>query len=76
MPAYLIVHADRRGDDTLIEDDNLTVEFVDGWVLFKDRDLIHSNRVALAIPAAQIARVERVEQPQEPDDQEPAPAKE
>ncbi|WP_309049114.1 hypothetical protein [Streptomyces sp.] len=40
MPAYLVVHAERRGDDTVIEDPHLTVEFVNGWVLFKDRDLI------------------------------------
>lgn len=75
MPAYLIVHNERRGDDQVIEDPNLTVEFTDGWVLFKDRDLIASNRVALAIPAAQVARVERVDGEQEPV-QEPAPAKE
>lgn len=31
MPVYLIVHTERRGDDTLIEDDNLTVEFTNGW---------------------------------------------
>ncbi|WP_280912295.1 hypothetical protein [Streptomyces sp. SAI-208] len=76
MPAYLVVHAERRGDDTVIEDPNLTVEFVDGWVLFKDRDLIKPNRVALAIPATQVARVERVDEDQEPQDQEPAPQKE
>lgn len=76
MPAYLVVHAERRGDDTVIEDPNLVVEFVDGWVLFKDRDLIKPDRVALAIPAVQVLRVERVDEPQEPRDQEPAPRKE
>ncbi|MET7687961.1 hypothetical protein ABZT06_08270 [Streptomyces sp. NPDC005483] len=76
MPAYLVVHAERRGDDTVIEDPNLTVEFVDGWVLFKDRDLIKPDRVALAIPAAQVLRVERVDEEQAPVDQEPAPQKE
>ena len=76
MGAYLVVHAERRGDDTVIEDPNLVVEFVDGWVLFKDRDLIKPDRVALAIPAVQVLRVERVDEPQEPRDQEPAPAKE
>ncbi|MFJ4925282.1 hypothetical protein [Streptomyces sp. NPDC088736] len=76
MPAYLVVHAERRGDDQVIEDPNLTVEFVDGWVLFKDRDLIATNRVAIAIPAAQVARVERVDEEQAPADQEPAPQKE
>ena len=65
MPAYLVVHTERHGDDTLIEDDNLTIEFVHGWVLFKDRDLIHPNRVAIAFPATQVARVQRVDQPLE-----------
>lgn len=76
MPAYLIVHAERRGDDTVVEDPNLTVEFTDGWVLFKDRDLIKPDRVALAIPAAQVLRVERVDEDQSPTRQEPAPQKE
>lgn len=75
MPAYLVIHSERQRDDTLIEDPNLTVEFVDGWVLFKDRDLIHPNRVAIAIPAAQVRRVERVDDQQDTD-QEPAPQKE
>lgn len=76
MPAYLIVHAERRGDDTVIEDPNLVVEFIDGWVLFKDRDLIRDNRVALAIPAVQVLRVERVDEDRAPAHQEPAPQKE
>ena len=71
MPAYLVIHSERQRDDTLIEDPNLTVEFIDGWVLFKDRDLIHTNRVAIAIPATQVRRIERVD-----DEQEPAPQKE
>lgn len=75
MPAYLIVHNERRGDDTVIEDPNLTVEFTDGWALFKDRDLIEPNRVVLAIPAAQVARIERVDEDRDPA-QEPAPQKE
>lgn len=73
MPAYLIVHTERRGDDTLIEDNNLTVEFTNGWALFKDRDLIDPHRVVLAIPAAQVARIERVDDQQDtaPHDQPP-----
>jgi hypothetical protein len=65
VPAYLVVHTERHGDDTLIEDDNLTVEFTDGWVLFKDRDLIQPNRVAIAFPATHVARVQRIDQPPE-----------
>ncbi|MEV4783989.1 hypothetical protein AB0K53_00795 [Streptomyces tuirus] len=76
MPAYLVVHSERQREDTLIEDPNLTVDFVDGWVLFKDRDLIHSNRVAIAIPATQVRRVERVDEQQDPMQEEPAPPKE
>ncbi|MDX5563755.1 hypothetical protein PYK79_10870 [Streptomyces sp. ID05-04B] len=75
MPAYLVIHAERRGDDTLIEDPNLTIEFVDGWVLFKDRDLIQPNRVAIAIPATQVHRIQRVDEPQHTEP-EPAPQKE
>lgn len=66
MGAYLVIHAERRGDDTVIEDPNLTVEFVDGWVLFKDRSLVEDNRVAIAIPATQVLRIERVDEEQDP----------
>lgn len=84
MPRYLIIHAERRGDDTLIEDDQLTVEFTDGWVLFTDhspsepgdRVLYGEPRVVLAIPAAQVARVERVDEDPEPEDEKPALHKE
>ncbi|WP_329215265.1 hypothetical protein OG352_06455 [Streptomyces sp. NBC_01485] len=76
MTAYLVIHSERRREDTLIEDPNLTVEFADGWVLFKDRTAFEDHRVAIAIPAAQVLRVERVDEPQTPQDQEPAPAKE
>ncbi|MFF4791837.1 hypothetical protein ACFY2M_19210 [Streptomyces sp. NPDC001276] len=68
MPAYLIVHAERRGDDTVIEDDHLTVEFTNGWALFKDHGPGEEDRVVLAAPAAQISRIERV-----PAQQNPAP---
>ncbi|MFF8589950.1 hypothetical protein ACF061_00680 [Streptomyces sp. NPDC015220] len=68
MPAYLVIHPERHGDDQLIEDPDLAVEFVDGWVLFTDRGPDQPNRVAIAIPAAQVARIERVD-----DQQKPAP---
>lgn len=76
MPAYLVIHAERQREDTLIEDPNLAVEFVDGWVLFKDQDPHAENPVGIAIPAAQVRRVERVDEPQAPGHQEPAPQKE
>lgn len=69
MPAYMVIHPERRGDDQVIEDPNLVVEFTDGWVLFVDRDATEKNRVAIAIPAGQVARIERVDEQQDP----PAP---
>ncbi|MET8694699.1 hypothetical protein ABZV65_19400 [Streptomyces bauhiniae] len=75
MPAYLVIHAEHHGDDTLIEDPALTVEFTDGWVLFKDRDPLAKDPVAIGIPAVQVARIERVDDSQE-SAQEPAPQKE
>ncbi|MEU4051237.1 hypothetical protein AB0F09_18820 [Streptomyces olivaceus] len=65
MPAYLVIHTERHGDDTLIEDPNLTVEFENGWALFKDRAASASDPVAIAIPATQVRRIERVDEQQE-----------
>lgn len=71
MPAYLIVHGERRGDDTLLEDDTLTVEFTPEWAVFRD-----AAGACYAVPREQIRSIMRVDEPQEPHDQEPAPAKE
>ena len=82
MPAYLIVHAERRGDDTVIEDDQLTVEFGEAWVLFQTQEppegraVYGEQRVVLAVPVAQVLRVERVDEGQDPEALEPAPQKE
>jgi hypothetical protein len=82
MPAYLIVHTERRGDDTVIEDPDLTVEFGDTWVLFhtqsqpEGRALYGEQHVVLAVPVAQVHRVERVDEDQDPEPLEPAPQKE
>lgn len=73
MPAYLVVHAERRGDDTVIEDPHLTVDFTNGWALFKEPAPSGNDQVVLAIPATQISRIERVDDPHR---QEPAPHKE
>ncbi|MFD4547284.1 hypothetical protein [Streptomyces sp. NPDC058466] len=70
MPAYLIVHAERRGDDTVLEDDTLTVEFTPDWAVFRDE-----AGACYAVPREQIRSIMRVDEDQEPD-QEPAPAKE
>ena len=71
VPAYLIVHAERRGDDTLLEDNPLTVEFTPDWVVFTD-----AAGPCYAVPREQVRNVMRVDEPQEPQDQEPTPQKE
>lgn len=82
MPAYLIVHAERHGDDTVIEDPQLTVEFGDTWILFQTqtpaegRRLDGEQQVVLAVPVAKVLRVERVDEDHDPLHEEPAPQKE
>ena len=70
MPRWLIIHADRRGDDTLLQDDPLTVEFTPHWIVFTD-----SAGPCYAVPREQVRSVERVDEEQDPE-QEPAPQKE
>lgn len=60
MPAYLVVHTDRRGDDTLLEDDALTVDFTADWVVFRDE-----AGACYAVPREQVRNVMRVDQPQD-----------
>lgn len=71
MPAYLIVHAERRGDDTLLQDGRLTVDFTPDWVVFTD-----SAGPCYAVPREQVRSVMRVDEEQELADQKPAPQKE
>ncbi|MFZ3592325.1 hypothetical protein [Streptomyces sp. BH104] len=71
MPAYLIVHAERRGDDTHIEDDTLTVEFGQHWVTISD-----TSGPCYGAPREKIHAVIRVDPEQDPVDQEPAPQEE
>jgi hypothetical protein len=71
MPAYLIVHAERRGDDTLIEDDHLTVQFDPHWVTIFDE-----TGPCFAAPREKIHAVIRVDPEQDAVDQEPAPQEE
>jgi len=70
MPAYLIVHNERHGDDTLLEDDQLTVEFTEGWAVFHDE-----AGPCYAVPREQVRSIMRVDEEQEPADR-PAPQKE
>lgn len=71
MPAYLIIHAERRGDDTLIEDDQLTVEFGEHWVTISDQ-----AGPCYAAPREKVHAVMRVDEEPTPEDQKPALHKE
>jgi hypothetical protein len=66
MSAYLIVHNERRGDDTLLEDDTLTVEFTPDWVILRDE-----AGACYAVPREQIRSIMRVDEPEDG----PAPEK-
>lgn len=71
MPAYLIVHNERRGAEVLLEDDALAVEFTPDWAIFRDE-----AGTCFAVPREQVRSIMRVDEPTEPEDQEPAPEKE
>lgn len=58
MPAYLIVHNERRGDDTLLQDEPLTVEFTEQWVVFSD-----AAGPCYAVPREQVRSIMRVDEP-------------
>ena len=70
MPRYLIVHAERRGDDTLLEDEHLTLELTQGWAVFHDED-----GACYAVPREQVRSIMRVDEDQDTQP-EPAPQKE
>lgn len=36
MPAYVISQPDQPGEDIVIQDPQLTLDFQDGWALFSD----------------------------------------
>lgn len=67
MPAYLIVHNERRGDDTLLEDATLAVDFTPEWAVFRD-----AAGACYGVPREQIRSIMRVDEPQGG----PAPEKE
>ena len=69
MPRYLIIHAERRREDLLVEDPALTLDIRDGWAILTD-----TRGIALALPAEHVASIQRVDE--EPDDQKPAPNEE
>jgi hypothetical protein len=70
MPRYLIVHAERRGDDTVIEDPHLTVELTEDWAVFTD-----TAGPCYAVPREQVRSIMRVDDQQDTQP-EPAPQKE
>lgn len=71
MPAYLIVHAERRGEDTLLEDPTLALELTEGWAVFRD-----TAGACYAVPREQIRSIMRVDEEEQPEQPEPAPQKE
>ena len=72
MPSYLVIHAENKRGDMLIEDPALTLAFEAGWVVFRDKISFERGSVVLALPAEQVASVQRVD---EPHDHELAPQK-
>ncbi|MGW7087518.1 hypothetical protein ACWGH2_29035 [Streptomyces sp. NPDC054871] len=66
MPAYLIIHAERRREDMLVEDPALTLNIRDGWAILTD-----DHGIALALPTEHVACIQRVDP--ELEDQTPAP---
>lgn len=71
MPAYLIVYAERRGDDTVLEDPALTLELTPDWATFHD-----TEGVCFVVPRERVSSILRVDEERDPQDQEPAPQKE
>lgn len=58
MPRYLVVHSQgQKRDDVLIEGDDVTLDFRDGWAVLSD-----SNGTCLAIPSGQGASIQRVDE--------------
>jgi hypothetical protein len=72
MPAYLIVHPrDQRKDDVLVDGEDLTLTFHDGWAIIAD-----THGPCYAVPNGQGAHIQRVDDIQDPTPEEPAPQKE
>ncbi|MER5875456.1 hypothetical protein ABT119_05945 [Streptomyces sp. NPDC001910] len=71
MPTYLIVYAERRGDDTVLEDPALRLELTADWATFHDE-----AGLCFAAPRDRVSSILRVDDNQNPASQEPAPQKE
>jgi hypothetical protein len=55
VPAYLIRYPQgERSEDTLVEDQSLTLNFEHGWAVFSD-----ANGFCLAVPCSKGASIER-----------------
>lgn len=61
VTAYLVIYAERHGDDTRIEDDQLTVDFGPHWVTISDK-----SGPCFAAPRETVHAVIRVDEEQEP----------
>lgn len=61
MPAYLISLTSGH-DDIIVEDDELTVGFLDGgWVAFYEGHPSEGGELALALPRQQVTTIQRIE---------------
>jgi hypothetical protein len=58
MPAYVISQPGQPGEDVVIDDPQLTLDFQDGWALFSD-----SAGLCFALPDDLGATIQRVDNP-------------
>ncbi|MFE4857368.1 hypothetical protein [Streptomyces sp. NPDC056670] len=58
MPAYVISQPGQSGEEVVIEDQQLTVDFQSGWALFSD-----DNGLCFALPDDLGATIQRVDNP-------------
>ncbi|MEV7466120.1 hypothetical protein AB0O20_06345 [Streptomyces kronopolitis] len=62
MPTYLVVHPKGKGEDVLVQDDYLTLDFRHGWAVLSDQ-----HGPCMAIPASSGATITRID----PDEDQP-----
>jgi hypothetical protein len=61
VPAYLVIHPrEHRRDDVLIQADDLTLDFRNGWAVISD-----NRGPCYAIPNGQGAHIQRIDEPQD-----------
>ena len=60
MPAFLIRYPKGQGEDVLVEDPALVVEFTDGWAVLADE-----AGTCIAIPAQAGGTITRIDPPED-----------